>query len=44
MQPSKKWKKGLNVSQKIEKAMESLGLTPNQLIKLRSSIIKDNNN
>ena len=44
VQPSKNWKKGLNVSQKIEKAMESLGLTPNQLIKLRSSIIKDNNN
>ena len=39
VQMNKKWKKGLNVAQKITKALETIGLSPSQILEINSALI-----
>lgn len=39
IQSGKKWKKGMTVGQKIEKALECVGLSPSQILQINSVLI-----
>jgi proteasome lid subunit RPN8/RPN11 len=39
VQPAKKWKKGLSVGQKIQKALENIGLSPSQISEINSVLL-----